>query len=278
MSSSKDSDGPNDPPPYSPPLLHDFDFLCGLVYEMIQLIHGDCLEILENIPAGSVDLVLTDLPYGTTNCPWDIVVPLRPMWELLDKVKKPKAAVVLFGAEPFSSSLRLSNLKEYKYDWFWRKDSCTGHLNAKKQPLREVELISVFYKNQCDYFPQYVAKEHIRPATIKRKPTGVYGSMTKESVRELPDDVGYPKNVLKFNGEHGFHPTQKPTDLLEFLIKTYTQEGAVILDFTMGSGSTGVAAKKLKRSFIGIEKDEAYFNIAKKRIENGESVYQADLF
>jgi site-specific DNA-methyltransferase (adenine-specific) len=240
---------------------------------MITLWHGDCLEKMKDIPDRSIDLVLTDPPYGTTQCKWDSIISFKDMWVELDRVCKPNSAVVLFGAEPFSSLLRASNIKFFKYDWVWKKDKATGHLNAKKQPMRQTEIISVFYKEQCRYYPQLTKKnpKDIRPATIKRKNTGVYGGMDKESVRDIPIDMGYPKNILEFNsclenGDKGLHPTQKPIALLEYLIKTYTIEGETVLDFTMGSGSTGIACQNLNRKFIGIEKDDKYFRIAENRI------------
>lgn len=239
---------------------------------MITLWHGDCLEKMKDIPDKSIDLVLTDPPYGTTQCKWDSIISFEDMWVELDRVCKTNSAVVLFGAEPFSSLLRTSNIKFFKYDWVWKKDKPTGHLNAKKQPLRQTEIISVFYKEQCRYYPQLTKKNpDIRPSNIKRKNTGVYGVMDKESVRDIPIDMGYPKNILEFNscienGDRGLHPTQKPIALLEYLIRTYTLEGETVLDFTMGSGSTGLACQNLNRKFIGIEKDETYFKIAENRI------------
>jgi len=241
----------------------------------IDLILGDCLEKMKDIPDKSVDMALTDPPYGTTACKWDVVIPFEPMWVELKRIIKPNGAICLFGSEPFSSNLRVSNLSNFKYDWVWQKDKATNHLNAKKQPMRRNEIISVFYEKQCLYQPQLVKKnpENIRPPTTKRKQAENYGKMTAESVRTIPVDMSYPNETLKFRGCFGdkgksLHPTQKPVDLLEYLIKTYTLEGETVLDFTMGSGSTGVACKNLNRNFIGIEKNETYFNIAKKRIED----------
>jgi len=244
--------------------------------EDIQLIHGECLEEMDKlIKQGiKVDLVLTDPPYGTTQCKWDIIIPFEPMWERINKlISSERTPIVLFGNEPFSSCLRTSNIKNYKYDWTWRKDKATGHLNAKRQPMRRNELISVFYSKQCLYNPQLhkKPKENIRPATTKRKNISNYGSMDKESVRGIPIDMSYPTELLEFRGCFGdkgksLHPTQKPVDLMEYLIKTYTNENDLVLDFTMGSGTTGVACKNLHRKFIGIEKEEKYYNIANERI------------
>jgi DNA modification methylase len=238
----------------------------------IILRFGDCLERMKDIPDQSVDLVLTDPPYGTTACKWDAVIPIEPMWEQLKRVIKMNGAICLFGVEPFSSVLRVSNLKMFKYDWCWRKDRPSNHLNAKKQPMRRNEIISVFYKTQCCYIPQLTKKDpkNIRPPTTKRPQAEHYGAMAKESVREIPTYMMYPDENLYFNscrvkGE-GSHPTEKPVDLLGHLIKTYTEVGETVLDFAMGSGSTGVAALNLRRRFIGIEKDPKYYRRAKRRI------------
>ena len=238
-----------------------------------MLIHGDCLEEMKKIPDNSVDMCLTDPPYGTTACKWDRVIPFEPMWKELHRIVKDNGAICLFGSEPFSSALRMSNIKRFKYDWVWRKHIATNHLNAKKQPMRRNEIISVFYKKQCQYEPQLVKKDpkNIRPATTKRPQAENYGKMTAESKRSIPLDMSYPDEVLHFRGCFGdkgksLHPTQKPVALLEYLIKTYTQDQETVLDFTMGSGSTGVACKNLDRNFIGIEKDKTYFDIAVKRI------------
>jgi len=239
----------------------------------IKLIHGDCLERMKEIKSESVDMVLTDPPYGTTACKWDSVIPLGQMWQQLKRVIKKNGAIVLFGTEPFSSTLRMSNIKQFKYDWIWQKDKATNHLNAKKMPMRRNEIISVFYSKQCLYNPQLVEKnpKNIRPPTQNRKQVEIYGKMTAVSMRSIPINKGYPNETLKFRGCSGdkgksFHPTQKPVALMEFLIKTYTNNGETVLDFTMGSGSTGVACKRLDRGFIGIEQDKNYFEIAKKRI------------
>ena len=234
---------------------------------MINLMQGDCLERMKEIPSGSVDMILTDPPYGTTACKWDSIIPLEPMWEQLKRIIKPNGAIVIFGSEPFSSSLRISNIKQYKYDWIWQKPKGTGHLNAKRMPMNNFENISVFYKRQCLYNPQYSVGDQYKAKSGISSFDG-YG----KDNRIGNDNTGkrYPKRVLSFGVvERGtVHPTQKPVTLMEYLIKTYTNENETVLDFTMGSGSTGVAAKNLNRKFIGIELDEGYFNIAKERIEN----------
>jgi len=233
--------------------------------------HGDCLDILPEI--GTVDLVLADPPYGTTACEWDSVIPLEPMWEQLKRIIKPNGAIVLFGSEPFSSALRISNIKNYKYDWIWVKDKATNHLNARKMPLKKTENISVFYGKQCRYTPQLHDKhpEDIRPPTTFRPNISNYGTMNKVSTRTIPIEKGYPCEVLFYKGCSGggvvsFHPTQKPVTLMQYLIKTYTNEGDTVLDFTMGSGTTLRAAKNLGRTAIGIEKKEKYCQTAVDRL------------
>ena len=231
-----------------------------------ELWHGYCLELMKNIPDGSVDVVLTDPPYGTTACKWDSVIPFEPMWEQLNRIIKPNGAICLFGSEPFSSALRMSNIKHFKYDWIWDKKKAANYVLAKKQPLKTHEMISVF--NSRIYIPQkkkgkfrkkggYVVD---REVAIAQNPTVCY------------NDEYYPKSILvdftiANNKNSRLHPTQKPVELLEYLIRTYTNEGETVLDFTAGSGSTGVACVNTNRNFIGIELDGGYFNIAKKRIE-----------
>jgi DNA modification methylase len=233
------------------------------------ILRGDCLELLKTIPDQSVDMVLTDPPYGTTACKWDSVIPFEPMWAELKRVVKERAAICLFGAEPFSSSLRLSNAKLYRYDWTWLKSKPSGHLNAKKQPMRKTECVSVFYDKQTRYFPQGLIAgvfNNNRPSrATKSVGRYVHG---KEREIGLSDFTGYPSNVLEFGNPNNkaLHPTQKPVALLEYLIKTYTLENETVLDFTMGSGSTGVACANTNRQFIGIELDEKYFAIAERRI------------
>jgi len=240
-----------------------------------MLINGDCIPIMEEmIKKGvKVDAIIADIPYGTTACKWDTIIPFEPMWERLNKLIKDNGAIVLFGSEPFSSALRMSNIKNYKYDWVWEKSKATGHLNCKKQPLRKNELISVFYKKQCLYNPQGLIKKN-KPTLSKgnrgNKGEGssgeCYGKANKDYLQEY---TNYPNTIIKFNVDikAEFHSTQKPVPLMEYLIKTYTNEGEIVLDFTMGSGTTGVACKNLNRRFIGIELDEKYFEIAKERIE-----------
>jgi len=247
---------------------------------MIELIHGDCLEKMKDIPDGSVDMVLADPPYGTTACKWDLVIPIKPMWGQLKRIIKPNGAIVLFGQEPFSSHLRLSNIEWFKYDWFWRKTRPSGFVNAKLKPLKEIENIIVFSsgttangsERNMPYNPQgliEVNKSWSRPKTYG-KGKGVNPTRKSHKLERTIKYEGYPRQVLDFANHNGgqLHPTQKPVALMEYLVKTYTNEGETVLDFTMGSGTTGVACVNLSRSFIGIEQDDNYFGIAEKRIRD----------
>lgn len=241
----------------------------------IELYQGDCLDVMDSLPDNSVDMVLCDLPFGVSQCPWDSILPYDKLWKQYDRIVKNTGAVLLFGIEPFSSYLRLSNIKNYKYDWIWRKPRGTGHLNAKKQPLRDVENISVFYRKQCTYNPQftegtpYTALKGGKKSYVSEAGKTTYGKfMNGAAFRNDNCGFRYPKQVLEFGVvERGtLHPTQKPVSLLEYLIKTYTNENNIVLDNCMGSGSTGVAAHNTNRKFIGIELDNNYFTIAKERI------------
>ena len=233
---------------------------------MINLYNDDCFNILPRIPDRSIDLILTDPPYGTTQCKWDSVIPFEPMWNEIKRVIKDNGCIALFGSEPFSSYLRTSNIKWFKYDWYWKKEKGFGFLNSKKQPLRNIEIISCFYNKQTKYFPQM---EQGKPYYTKNKPKKQKG-ITNDYVEVITKSDGFrfPQHLISFSKETGLHPTQKPVALLEYLIKTYTNENDIVLDFTMGSGSTGVACKNTNRDFIGIESDQNYFNIAKERIES----------
>ena len=236
---------------------------------MYNLILGDCLTEMQNIPDGSVDMILCDPPYGTTACKWDSVIPFEPMWKQLNRIIKPNGAICLFGSEPFSSALRMSNIKYFKYDWYWNKIRGVGHLNAKRQPMKSVETISVFYKKQCCYNPQMRPREKSRTSKNNNSQK-VFGNCRNNFVGETLKEK-YPVSLITFSKsdmkKNKFHSSQKPIDLLEYLIRTYTNEGETVLDFTMGSGSTGVACVNTGRNFIGIELDEKYFNIAKERID-----------
>ena len=232
----------------------------------IQLCHGDCLEEMKNIPDKSIDMILCDLPYGTTRNKWDTVIDLDLLWIQYERIIKDNGAIVLFAQVPFNIILGYSNLKLLKYEWIWEKEQGTGHLNAKKMPLKSHENIMVFYKKPPTYNPQMVGNEvrTVKRSGNKSKTTN-YGDFIE--IKESTYIGRYPKDIIKFNKDKGYHPTQKPVALLEYLIKTYTNEGEIVLDNCMGSGSTGVACKHINRKFIGIELDEKYFEIAKKRIE-----------
>ena len=239
----------------------------------MKLYKGDCLEVMDRMieDGVKVDAIITDPPYGTTACKWDSVIDFELMWEQLNRIIKPNGAIVLFGSEPFSSALRMSNIRNYKYDWVWEKSKATNFLNAKKQPLRAKENISIFYKEQPTYNPQMKKGEAYNKGVRKEQTSDdVYGSFEQTEVKS--DGDRYPRDVLYFKTAESegktFHKTQKPVALMEYLIKTYTNENELVLDFTMGSGTTGVACKNLDRHFIGIEMDEGYFDIAKKRIED----------
>ena len=235
----------------------------------IELHQGNCLEVMKSIHDGSVDMVLTDPPYGITACKWDSIIPLEPMWEQLKRIIKPNGAIVMTASQPFTTTLIASNMREFRYDIVWRKVRVTGHLNAKKMPLREHESVIVFYRKLPTYNPQMTpSKGHIRGPRGKRaEATTVYGSFLDDSSRQSAASEYYPRSTVEFRSDmQPVHPTQKPVALMEYLIKTYTNEGETVLDFTMGSGTTGVACKNLNRNFIGIEKDETYFKIAQDRI------------
>ena len=240
----------------------------------MKLYKGDCLEVMDELIEKGVvvDSIITDPPYGTTACKWDSVIPFDEMWKRLNKLIKPNGAIVLFGSEPFSSALRMSNIKNYKYDWVWEKSKATGHLNAKKRPMVKHELIHIFYKKQPTYNPQGLVEKE-KPTISKgnrgKKGDGssgdVYGKAIKDAIQTHSN---YPLSIQKFQVDMKaeFHPTQKPVALMEYLIKTYTNENELVLDLTMGSGTTGVACVNTNRNFIGIELDENYFKIAEKRI------------
>ena len=242
----------------------------------INLYKGDCIEIMKQLINDGVlvDCIITDLPYGTTPCPWDIIIPFEDMWECINKIIKPNGAVVLFGQEPFSSLLRVSNIKNYKYDWIWKKERLTNVFQVKRRPGKVVENISVFYKKQPTYNPQKT--KYNGPLRSNKIGDNAGFSITQtggggpKPIEYHDDGTRYPLQIIEFNRdsmyEEKYHPTQKPIELLEYLIKTYTNEGEIVLDFTMGSGSTGVACKNLNRKFIGIELNEEYYNISNKRI------------
>ena len=234
---------------------------------MYKLYNGDCLEIMDRLieEGVKVDMILTDIPYGTTNNKWDSVIPFDKMWERINKIINSNTAVLLFAQTPFDKALGFSNIKKLKYEWIWEKSQSTGFLNAKKMPLKSSENILVFYDKLPTYNPQM--RKGFKPyKCVQGRHSSNYGAYNEGHI-SISNGERYPINIIKFDKESGHHPTQKPVALLEYLIKTYTNENELVLDFTMGSGSTGVACMNANRKFIGIELDNNYFDIASKRIE-----------
>lgn len=245
---------------------------CDFKNENLWLMKGDCLERMKEIPDGSIDMVLADVPYGTTACAWDSIIPLEPMWEQVKRIIKPNGAIVMTASQPFTTTLISSNMRMFKYCWVWEKSKATGHLNAKKRPMVKHEDIVVFYGKQPTYNPQGLIEKEV--PTISKGDRGkkgigssgeCYGKATKDAVQT---HTNYPLSITRCNVDMKaeFHPTQKPVALMEYLIKTYTNEGETVLDFTAGSFTTGVACVNLDRKFIGIEMDEKYFEIGSNRV------------
>ena len=237
-----------------------------------SLLLGDCLERMKEIPDGSVDAIICDPPYATTKCEWDSIIPFEPMWGQLKRIIKQNGAIVLFGSEPFSSALRMSNIKNYKYDWYWEKERITNIAQVKKRAGKVIENISIFYSKQPTYNPQMVKYEgKKRTNKVKDGKMGKLVDNANKKVKEY-NDTGwrYPTQVLKYKRDiltSNLHPTQKPVALLEYLINTYSNEGETVLDFTFGSCSTGVACLNTNRKFIGVEMNEKYFDIGASRME-----------
>ena len=243
---------------------------------MIELYNGDCIEIMKTLIEQKikVNAVITDIPYGTTACEWDVIIPFNEMWNCIHELSKENTAVALFGNEPFSSLLRTSNIKEYKYDIYWQKERPTNVLQVKRRPGKIIETISLFYKKQPTYNPQMtVYTGPKRGNKIKDGKLGILVDSGNRKPHEYVDNgLRYPLQIVQYKRDiltSNLHPTQKPLALMEYLVKTFTNEGDTVLDFTMGSGTTGVACKKLNRNFVGIELNKEYFEIAKNRIEHG---------
>jgi site-specific DNA-methyltransferase (adenine-specific) len=257
---------------------------------MIKLIHGECISKMQELIGGGtkVDLILTDPPYGTTKCKWDSIIPLNEMWDCISDISNPTTPILLFCDEPYSSMLRLSNLKDYKYDWLWIKEGASNIFNAKRRPLKYHENIAVFYKEQCKFYPERIKIPRLSRRVEQGQKTGWVGiSEAKSQVSGDGTKTGkYISDVSKYDkdwknpSQHIYfsrikanshekvdHPTQKPIKLLEHFIRAYTDKGDIVLDFTMGSGSTGVACKSLGRNFIGIELEEYYYNMAVERLK-----------
>jgi len=254
--------------------------------EQIKIMQGDCLEVMKDIPDKSVDMILCDLPYGTTACKWDTIIPFEPLWEQYKRIIKDNGAIVLTASQPFTSALVMSNIKMFKYEWLWVKNRITGFANAKKQPLRNYEDILVFSKERTNYFPQdliridkkcknskSVGGESLRMSIDDSKNKGSLRTEGKEYTQEF---TGYPKQTLTNIKEDTdkLHPAQKPVALFEYLIKTYTNEGDLVLDNCAGSGTTGVACQKLNRNCILIEKEPAYVEIIKQRLQTAQKRLQ----
>ena len=233
---------------------------------------GNCLELMPEIETGSIDMILCDLPYGTTACKWDTIIPFEPLWEQYKRIIKPNGSIVLFGAEPFSSALRMSNIKNYKYDWIWDKKKGGNPLLSKLQPIKNFENISVFGKGRTVYYPIMVNRDKPK---MRGKNKGFLSETTKNCFTENKIYTQfYPKAILQISNasqKDKFHPTQKPVLLMEYLIKTYTIEGELVLDNCIGSGTTAIACLNTKRNFIGMEQEQKYFEIANKRIADLQS-------
>lgn len=237
---------------------------------MMKLMMGDCIELMKSIPDHSVDLILCDLPYGTTACRWDTVLPFQPLWENYRRVSKKNAAIVLTASQPFTTTLIASNMREFRYTWVWEKDAGSNFATVKFQPMKEHEDVCVFYRN----LPTYNAQREVRVGSRKGRITttvdsgrknSVYGTQEGRGTLHVPE-LQSPRSIQRFTRERGLHPTQKPVALMEYLIRTYTDPGMVVMDNCMGSGTTGVACVNTDRGFIGIERDPEYFNVSQVRI------------
>jgi DNA modification methylase len=243
-----------------------------------EILLGDCLELMKYIPNGSIDMILCDLPYGTTACKWDSVIPFEPLWEQYERIIKDNGAIVLTASQPFTSTLIMSNIKNFRYEWVWQKDKASGFLNANKMPLKSHENIVVFYKKLPLYNPQKTIGGLQRKRTRKKPTHEVLGKTgVKEKHIIWQDSTRYPISVLEFDVDtinHSLHPTQKPVSLMEYLIKTYTNEGELVLDNTAGSGTTAIACLNTKRQFIVMEKEQKYYDIILKRVTDFNNIKQ----
>ena len=244
---------------------------------MTQLFLGDCLDVMKDLPDNEIDLILCDLPYSLTVLEWDNIIPLEPLWEQYNRIAKENAAMVFTASQPFTTILISSNIKNFRYEWIWEKPQGTNPMAAKFMPLKSHENILVFYRKKPTYNPQMWRSTPYSGFKSNTKNIGeAYGNL-KSQHRDNTDGSRYPKTVLKFKQEKGYHPTQKPVPLMEYLIKTYSNEGDLVLDNTMGSGTTGVAAIQCDRRFIGIESDSTYYDIAMKRIQQTEKEKEMSL-
>jgi len=237
-----------------------------------QLLNGECIEQMKNIGTGTVDMILADLPYGTTQCSWDNIIPFEPMWAEIERITTDNAAILLFAAAPFDKVLACSNLKLFRHEWIWEKPAATGFFNAKKMVLKAHENVLVFYKSLPTYNPQKTTGHKRKTSKKSLKQSECYGK--NFAITNYDSTERYPRSVIKFSSDKqhsNLHPTQKPVALCEYLIKTYSNKGDLVLDFCMGSGTSGVAAKNLQRDFIGIEQDDIYFGIAELRIAGSQT-------
>ena len=253
-----------------------------------EVLQGDCLELMKDIPDGSVDMILADLPYGTTACKWDTIIPFEPLWEQYKRVIKPNGAIVLTASQPFTSALVMSNPKMFRYSWVYKKRCASNFAQAKYAPMKEHEDVLVFAKSKPLYNPIKEVRQGSGSSRVKykfseatRHKSGDFvGNMTG-LFDEVADDLRYPSSVQEFNnrakGDRGYHPTQKPVALFEYLIKTYTNEGDLVLDNVAGSGTTGVAAMNTNRNFILMEQEPEYVEIIKKRLELNKEQLEAEL-
>src|SRR5699024_5252320 len=238
----------------------------GEKLELNKIYNEDCLEGMKKIPDKSVDMILCDLPYGTTACKWDSIIPFEPLWEQYERVIKDNGAIVLTAGQPFTSALVMSNPKMFKYCWTWDKTTAKGHLVAKHRPMQQTEDIAVFGKNKINYYPIMIDRPKNKiQKSYEASRTEIMGGKSKRKVKVY--DTWYPKTLLKFKTERGLHPTQKPVALFEYLIKTYTNEGETVLDNCMGSGTTAIACINTNRNYLGFELDEEYYNASLDRIE-----------
>lgn len=245
--------------------------------ELNKIYNEDCIEGMKKLPDCSIDCIICDLPYGTTQCDWDKIIPFDQMWEQINRITKPNSAIILFGIEPFSSLLRLSNIKSYRYDLIWNKKRPTGQLNAKRRPLCQHEIISIFYKKQCTFNPvmhkNRLKRDFIGHVNKSNKQSDNYGKQYDYQSNIANDSLSYPRSIIEQTAVIGNslekvnHPTQKPVDLIEYLVRTFSNENDTILDFCIGSGTTAVACTNLSRNYIGFESNSIYYQLACNRVK-----------
>jgi site-specific DNA-methyltransferase (adenine-specific) len=241
------------------------------INDNIEIYNSDCLEEMKNIKNSSIDLILCDLPYGTTACSWDVIIPFDKLWEQYNRIAKDNCPILLFSGQPFTSLLVCSNLKMFKTEWIWKKKKAKNYTQAKRHPMKYHETIVVFGKKTINYFPIMVPGKPYKKVQRKGNKENSFLTDTRpEGFITINEGLRYPSTIVEFNQpeKETFHPTQKPIELLEYFIKTYSRENAIILDNCMGAASTGIACINTGRKFIGIEKDKKYFDISLNRINN----------